>query len=528
MMFAGVMTLAGAMAMNSGAFGLLLKNELRLWRRKVTAVKHFWAWAIFLGVTLSSVLFLLWLGFSALRVAMAEAALSDVMLWMAVGLWPIALLFAFNQAVNESVVILFERGDLDLLLSSPISSRAVFSVRLVSLALKVFFGFMLVTVPTSIVAVLSGFPELLGIYPALISICLVAASFGMLVALGMVRWVGARRARSLVQFLNLAASMVIILGTQVPNYLLSSGVDMSGVWQRMSAWFAPGSAFDASSWVWFPARAILFDPVSVVLSLGLSGAIAILSVLALDQAFVQGMQQSMTRKKSARAGKERAWRDGLSRVMLTKEWRTMRRHPYLISQVAFQIVLLLPLTWVLLQGGEDNSLLDVGRVASVGLPFMGGQLSYALTYIVLSGEEAPDLLKSAPASSNKLRRLKQLAALIPVWLLVLPAVIALITQGYAWRSAVVATLGASVSSSLLRLWNSRPAPIGTLFRQRRVNETDFLLTGAEVISPWLWVMLGWGIYSGLGALVLLAAILLGILFALARWRASQLGSFLQY
>ena len=515
-----------------GSFGLLLKNELRLWWRKITAIKHFWVWVIVAGAVLASVLFLLWLGFSALRMVTANAELpseaADVMLWVAVGLWLVALLFAFNQAVSESVVVLFERGDLDLLLSSPVSSKAVFSVRLVSLALKVFLGFMLLTVPTSVVAVLAGFPALLGIYPALVSVCVMAASFGMLVALGMVRLVGARRARSLVQFLNLAVSLVIILGSQVPNYVLSSGADMSGVWQRVQGWVAPGSALDASSWVWFPARAMLFDPVSVVASLGMSGAIAALTVLALDKAFVQGMQQSVTRKNQTRVGKEKAWRSGFSRVMLAKEWRTMRRHPYLISQVAFQMILLLPLTWILLEGGEGNPLFDVGRVANVGLPFVGGQLAYALTYIVLSGEEAPDLLKSSPAASAKLRRLKQLAALIPVWLLVLPAIVVLVTQGYAWLSAVVATLGASVSSSLLRLWNSRPVPIGTLFRQRRVNETDWLLTGAEITSPWLWVMLGFGIYGELGAMVLLAVILLGILFALARWRASRLGSFLQY
>jgi len=510
------------------AFGLLLKNERRLWWRKVTAVKHFWAWAIFVAVVLSSVLFLLWLGFSALRLTTAGAELPDVMLWVAVGLWIVGFMFAFNQAMSESVVVLFERGDLDLLLSSPVSSRAVFSVRLASLALKVFFGFMLLVVPASVVATLAGFLELLGIYPALMSICLMAASFGMLVTLWMVRLVGAKKARSLVQFLNLMLSLVVTLGTQIPNYLISSGVDISDFWQRVMGWVSPGSAFDAQSWVWFPARAMLFDPISVVLSLGMSGAIALFTVVILESAFVQGMQQSVTRKRRARKGGERTWQSGLSRVTLRKEWRTMRRYPYLLSQVAFQVVLMLPLTWALLQGSEDNPLFDVGRIANVGLPFVAGQLSYALTYIVLSGEEAPDLLKSAPASGATLRRLKRLAALIPVWLLVLPAVIVLITQGYAWFSVVVATLGASVSASILRLWNSRPASLGTLFRQRQVNETDFLLTSTEIISPWLWVMLGSGLYGSLWALVLLAVLLLATLFALARWRANQLGSFLHY
>ena len=92
-------------------------------------------------------LFFLWLGFSVLRVATAQAELPDAIVWVAGGLWLLGFIFALNQAINESVIVLFERGDLDLLLSSPIPGRAVLAVRLLSVALSVFLGFCLFVVP---------------------------------------------------------------------------------------------------------------------------------------------------------------------------------------------------------------------------------------------------------------------------------------------------------------------------------------------------------------------------------------------
>ncbi len=509
-------------------FGWLLKNELRLWWRRTTDIKHFWAWAIFIALVVASVLFFIWLGFSALRVVTNQAELPDATVWVAGGLWLLGLIFAFNQAVNESVVVLFERGDLDLLMSSPVPSRAILAVRLLSVALSVFLGFCLFVVPASLLAVFTGFPELLGVYPTLISICLIAASLGMLVTLQIVRWVGARRARSLVQFLNLILTLVMVLGFQIPNYLISTGADLSGVWEQFQALTAPGSLFSVRSWIWFPAKAMLLEPVSVCLMLGVSGAIATATVYALDNAFIRGTQQSTSQKRRARPEKDLTLQEGFSRVVLTKEWRTMRRHPYLVSQIALQVVLILPLTWILIQGGEDSPLLDIGRVSNVAMPFLGGQLSYALTFVCLSGEEAADLLKSSPASGFKLRRLKQLAALVPVWLLLLPAIALLIAQGYPWIPALVATLGASIGASFLRLWNSRPVPISDLFRRRKLDKTDLLLTFVESFSPWAWVGLGSSLYAGSGPFVFLSVCGLATLFSIGYWRGRQLGSHLHY
>jgi ABC-2 type transport system permease protein len=291
---------------------------------------------------------------------------------------------------------------------------------------------------------------------------------------------------------------------------------------------APGSLFSAESWIWFPARAMFFDPGSVVLTVGVTAAIATFTVYALNQTFVQGTQQSVTRKRRARTTEGTTLQEGFNRVVLMKEWRMIWRNPFLISQVALQILLIIPLTWIMLRGSLSNEGLDIGKIASFATPLLGGQLSLTLTYVCLSGEEAADLLKSAPVPRNSMRRLKQLAALIPVWLVLLPIFVILMVQGRAWFPALFATLGSTIMASFLKLWNARLAPPGQLFKRQDARQMDFLLALIEQVSFWAWAWLGFLLYSDVGYGALILFCVLGVLFALGYWRGRQLGSFLAF
>ncbi|MGB3769241.1 MAG: hypothetical protein WA947_22005 [Phormidesmis sp.] len=523
------------MSIHSAArsFRWLLGNEFRLWWRKTTESKRFWIWVVMVGLGVGGSLTLLWLALDALRTEMASAALTELpeaAIWIAIALCFTLFLFAFNQAVSESVVVLFERGDLDLLLSSPISGRVIFAVRLLSVTLTVFAGFCLFAVPASLLAILIGLPQLLGIYPALIGICLMATSLGMLVTLGLVRILGARRSRTWVQILNLVTTLVVLLGFQLPNFLQTSRFDLSELQQRAQSWVAPGSPLEnilgVESRLWFLARTIWLDPAAVLLTVVVSSAIALFTIYTLAQSFVQGTQQSTTRTRRAHTREGAILKDGFNRVVLTKEWRMMRRSPYIISQAALQVLLVLPLTWVVLQGGSGSFSID--RAASFATPFLGGQLTYAFTYVCLSGEEAADLLKSAPVAVGALRWRKQLAALIPVWTLLFPVFALLIWQGYAWLPGLFVTIGASFSASFLRLWNSRPVARKEMFRQRQLGKTDLLLGLLESGSTWTWAGLGAALYAESSSLSLGLVCLAVLVLSLGYWRGRQLGSLLHY
>ena len=71
-------------------------------------------------------------------------------------------------------------------------------------------------------------------------------------------------------------------------------------------------------------------------------------------------------------------------------------------------------------------------------------------------------------------------------------------------------------------------PFGELFRQRRLAQSDFVMTMIEAAAPWLWVGLGSALHARSGIFVLVAAIALVALFSVGYWRGRQLGSFLHY
>ena len=351
----------------------------------------------------------------------------------------------------------------------------------------------------------------------------------MLFTLSLVRLLGAKRARTWVQVLNLVTTLVILIGFQLPNFLQTSQFDAGSLFSKAQSWVAPGipleSVLGIDSPLWFIARTLWLEPSAVAITILVSSVIAFMTVLVLSQSFIQGTQQSVTRRQSTRAGFADSLQGGFNRVMLTKEWRMMRRDPYLISQTALQVLLVLPLAWVILQ---SNSSFNIDRAASFATPFLGGQLTYAFTYVCLSGEEAADLLKSSPVASSVLRRRKQLAALIPVWLLLLPIFALLIWQRYTWLPGLIATIGASIGASFMRLWNSRPVPRKEMFRQRQLGKTDIWLGLLEAGSTWAWAGLGTALYSTsiASSLVLIGAIALVLL--LGYWRGRQLGSLLHY
>lgn len=77
-------------------------------------------------------------------------------------------------------------------------------------------------VPISFAAVLAGFPALLGLYSMLASVCLVSASLRMLITLQVVRLVGAKQAKLLVQILGALLGFVVPMGSLMFSYWSSA------------------------------------------------------------------------------------------------------------------------------------------------------------------------------------------------------------------------------------------------------------------------------------------------------------------
>ena len=522
-----------ALDFRAGNLPWLLRYELWLWWRELRGKWFIIALAVLFGVLMVGPL-LLWSSFSSTNEGLPQDllfdALSDRLLWAAVTAWVFFFFVAFIQAIGQSLIALFDRGDLDLLVSSPISTKAIFASRLIGVAIKIFLGISVFIVLPSLVAVLAGFGRFLGIYPALMGLCLMATSLAMLVTLWLVRLIGARQARIWSQVLASLLWAAFFLITQLPNLMEQDSVGSARIWLSLTTLFAGNPAFDAESWIWFPARAIFFDPIAVLLTLLMSTACVWLTVETLHHTFINGTQQSLTlKRRKLNSASTTRFNSSLSRVILLKEWRVIGRNPYLLSRTLLSILLLIPLTITLLRGSNPDAIVGMNTTFLTVGPLMGISLTAQLALICLSGEEAPDLLRSSPTEGPVLRRFKLLAVLIPVWLLLSPLILILMVQGESWLPTLVVLVGATTCHALLSLWNARPISLASILkRQRQESNSDPVLGFLNVISSFIWVFVGF--QTGQGSLVsaLIGLTVVGVLMLVAYWRSRKLGSSLGF
>jgi ABC-2 type transport system permease protein len=464
--------------MNAGSLPWLVRHELRLWWREAST-KGLSKKVIFIVGGLSVLLLgWLWLSLGSVREVLPKILPPTVGFWFTVTVWVFAFLFALKEAMAQSSIAIFDRGDLDLLIASPISSKVIFTSRLLGIAIGNFLSFSLFVIPISIAVILLGFYSWLGIYPAFISIALVATSFGMLLSLWLTRILGAKRARSLVDFLSIIISSLFVLLSQLPNLLRVYHFQFPKV-------FFEWPIFSQASPLWFPVRALYFDPLSVLLSLIFSIGLLWLTSELLTRWFLSSTQQIIVEKTKA-PQRLTPFSTNLNALLLKKEWKLILRNPYLLSKTFLPILLLIPLILASLGGTQRIALVSL---LSMGIVLIGAQFATSLTVISVSAEEAPDLLKSSPVSGVKIRQFKLLAALIPSWLLVTPLFIFMVFQNISPLLPILVFTGASTFTVILRLWNTRPIPLAQLMGRKRENllSADIFLSFAEVIANFAWL-----------------------------------------
>lgn len=519
--------------MKVGTLPWLIQHELRLYWRQLNG-RWFLLFLGFFGLALLGVILPVSLlsGVSS-RAPLSLTPIPDIALWWAVGIWMIGFFFAFYTAIEQGVRVLFERNDLDLLVSSILSPKVIFASRLLSIALEIFLGFGFYVVPASILVLLLGLPQLLGVYPALLGLSLTAASLGMLMTLVLVKWLGAKRTRQVVQIFASVLSALFVLGTQLPGLLLSSSPASMNRYQSFFRFILETiqaqTAFDAKSWLWFPARAMLGDRASILLTLLGSGGLAWLTVEVLHTTYLGGTQESLTQKRPVHGMVRTHFSGSVFWTLVRKEWLIILRNPYLISQTALQLVFLAPAMLLAFRGGYGTDLARaVTLVPTTGL-VIGMNWGMIFTRIAASGEEAADLLKSSPNSNGLLQRSKLLAALIPVWIILSPLFLIWIVQGQSWGIELLLFFLATYCCAQIQLWNSKPMPLRDLFNKNTQNHgNDVFLSMLGTLLFLLWLPTLLLITRGPLLLGLINLVVIAGCMAIAYWRSRQLGTFLGF
>ncbi len=393
--------------------------------------------------------------------------------------------FMLSSALKSSVLVLFERGDLDLLLSSPLPSHSIFTVRLATVALGTAILYLFFLAPFAHAGALLGHVRWLAVYPVLLGTATVIACAAMLLTLGLVRIIGARRTRIVAQVIGaLAGAMIFILSQLFAQF--SSSMEA-----RAAAAFAQAFAADgplgAASPVWLPGRALLGEPLPVLGFVVVAAAAFVFTTGRTHRFFVHGLQQAASSSRAARrpaGGLRYRFGRSLFATVLVKEWRLIVRDPQLISQVALQLIYLLPLFFIIFKRGETQL-----PALAAGLTLLCSSLTASLAWIVVSAEDAPDLLRLSPAPGRTIRVAKLASAILPpLALLLLPLAWLVVRAPLAGVLAGFTVVGAVCTAAIIVHWCGRPGLRSDYLAR---GKSDFLTSILEMFNSLSWGGVGW-------------------------------------
>jgi ABC-2 type transport system permease protein len=376
----------------------------------------------------------------------------------------------------------YARSDLDLILSSPVASRRVFAVRIATMAASTVLMAVLLAAPFINILVWRGGPRWFSAYGVVIAVGALAAGLSVALTVALFRTIGPKRTRLAAQIVAAIVGATFVIGLQIAA-IFSFGTLSYFTFLKSDLLVSLVPAIE--SVVWWPARAVLGDmtTLAAVLSGGvllLAAAVAVFSARFGDHAIAAaGVSNSGVMQRRWRSG----FRLASPRAALRrKEWTLLRRDPWLASQTLMQLLYLLPPGLMLWRAfGDHND--DLVLLIPV-LVMAAGQLAGGLAWLAISGEDAPDLVATAPIPARWIVRAKMEAVTGSVALVFAPFIAAMTFVSP--NDALVAAAGIAVSAAsatLIQLW-FRIQASRKHFRRRQTSSR--VATFAEAFSSISW------------------------------------------
>jgi ABC-2 type transport system permease protein len=408
-----------------------------------------------------------------------------------------------SQAMESVTRAFYSRSDLELILSSPIEPHRLFAVRIGAIALSVGAMSLLIAGPFIDVLALRGGWRWLAAYGVIEAVALVATALAVLTTLAFFHAVGPKRTRFVAQVAAAFIGAAFVIGLQVAA-MLSNGTLSRFAVLRSSYVVAHAPGLDSA--FWWPARAVLGDGLCLVAVLAASLISFFILTLWASQRFEGcALAAGSVARDAARAtGRRLSFRAGTASLALRrKEWLLLRRDPWLMSQSLMQLLYLLPpalLLWRTFAFGGN-----AGAICVPVLIMAAGQLAGGLAWLTISGEDAPDLVASAPVPPSRILRAKIEAVMGVIAFVFAPFVIALALVSR--TDALLAALGVAASASsatLIQLW-FRSQARRSQFRRRHTSSR--IATFAEAFSSISW--------AATGAIAAAGSVLAGIMALIA-------------
>src|SRR5207244_4811316 len=212
-----------------------------------------------------------------------------------------------------------------------------------------------------------------------------------------------------------------------------------------------------------------------------------------------------TARTVRRGPRATAFRGGSRQQALrTKEFVLLRRDPWLVSQSLMQLLYLVPPALMLWRSFSESS--DAVVLITPVIVMAAGQLAGGLAWLTISGEDAADLVTTAPLPPSRVTRAKIEVVRIVIGVIFTPLIAALAFASLV-QAAITAlfVIIATVSAAAIQFW-FRVQAKRSQFRRRQTSSR--LATFAEAFCS-----IGWAATAALAVTLPIAAVISGAMTA---------------
>lgn len=317
----------------------------------------------------------------------------------------------FFMSMMTSFMFMTDRGDLDLLLSSPTSPKNIISGRLLvgswrTIMLFWFFGTLFIGVSAFMIS-----PKYFSYIPLAIGLSLFEAGLTFILARWFLMKFGLRLGRIIVQILGFAGvfggvflgqvnSTRHIRDNSVMNFSIPEGEFPKPV-QDFLIWLGGSVLGD-----WSVSFCVMAFGIIVYLII----ASWVGKKFGNDVSWLSG--QSEIKEKKPKKDAKIKFEANFFKLMFKKEMAGIFRDSTAIVQVVAPMAGILPAIAITLGSKDGNSDL-VGYVFAPMIVFLSASMSASLAWMIVSVEEAGELINSSPIKAAKIYTYKAIIALIP-------------------------------------------------------------------------------------------------------------------
>jgi ABC-2 type transport system permease protein len=406
-----------------------------------------------------------------------------------------------SQAIESVTRVIYARADLDLIMSSPAKLENVFSIRIAAIALTVTGMALVLSTPFIDVLAFFGGARWLCAFGVVAAIGLSATAFAISITIALFRLIGPARTRLIAQIISAIIGAGFVIALQIAAIMSYGTLSRFAV---LTSDAAAALAPEADSIVWWPARAVLGDGMILVLLLATSITLLGVIMAIFSPRFADTAASASAQAAQRRAGRGKTAFRGGSRqhALRRKEFLLLKRDPWLMSQTLMQLLYLVPPALFLWRSFSDSSTAIV--LITPVIVMAAGQLAGGLAWLTICGEDAADLVATAPLQPAQVIRAKIEVVLIVIGVVFAPLIgaLAFVAPPQAVVTAAGVALGTG-SATAIQLW-FRVQARRSQFRRRQTSSR--LATIAEALSS-----IGWAATAALVLTLPVAAIMSGLM-----------------